>query len=435
VKAKPDINETHRLEGIEGVLRRHDSARKYVPKSDIDPQQGTGLPPYPKPWWRDPATIPPRAFLFGRHYQRRTVGATIGAGGRLKTTLAMCEGLGMGIGRDLLTGDQLAEPLRVWDLNAEEDQDELDRRLAATCQHYSITKAMIAGRLFVQSVCDTPLRIATTINGVATLNRAVLDYLRTFILENKIDVFMLDPWISFHGVRESDNADMDLAIKEGLGAIAKATNSHCEIFHHPGKPKPGADVTTVEDSRGASAIIWAVRSARVLNFMTGPEATQLGILEADRRRYIRVANGKANMAPIGTANWLRIETENLVNGDEVACSSSWKPKNPFDGLTSRDVELARTLAQTGAYRNDVRSPEWFGFALAQHLKIPIKYKADNAPADLTRVKAIMKTWIKNNVLAIEIRIDENRREREYIVLGNYQDGSPNVSYDSDDMAF
>jgi len=356
-------------------------------------QQGARLPPYPSPWWRSPATIPPRAFLFGRHYQRRTVGATIGAGGRLKTTLAMCESLGMTIGRDLLT-DKQGEPLRVWCANAEEDQDELDRRLAAICQHYRIDKDMIAGRLFVQSVCDSPLRVATTVNGVARLNDAVLNYLRTFITENKIDIFMLDPWISFHGVRESDNADMDLAIKEGLGSIAKVTNAHCEIFHHPGKPKPGIDITTVEDSRGASAIIWAVRSARVLNFMTGPEATQLGILEADRRRHIRVANGKANMAPIGAANWLRIEAENLVNGDEVACVTLWKPKNPFDGLSARDVEVAQKVAQGDAYRADIQAKNWYGYALAEQLKINVRYNAENNPADIVRLKKIIKTRVK-----------------------------------------
>src|SRR5262245_51956760 len=39
-------------------------------------------------WWREPADIPPRQFLFGRHYVRRYIGASIGAGGRCKTSLA-----------------------------------------------------------------------------------------------------------------------------------------------------------------------------------------------------------------------------------------------------------------------------------------------------------------------------------------------------------
>ena len=115
---------------------------------------------------------------------------------------------------------------------------------------------------------------------------------------NRIDVFTIDPFISFHAVNENSNTDMDLVIKEGLGAVAGATNSAGEIFHHPGKPKPGQE-TTVDDGRGASAIIWAVRSARVLNFMTPEEARKIGIAEDVRRRYVRIANGKANMGPAG----------------------------------------------------------------------------------------------------------------------------------------
>src|SRR6266851_1427079 len=36
----------------------------------------------PVSWWRDPATIPPRQSLYDGHYIRRTIGATIGGGGR-----------------------------------------------------------------------------------------------------------------------------------------------------------------------------------------------------------------------------------------------------------------------------------------------------------------------------------------------------------------
>src|SRR5262249_39067536 len=42
-----------------------------------------------EPWWRDPATIPPREFLYGRHLVRKDISATIGAGGRAKTTYCL----------------------------------------------------------------------------------------------------------------------------------------------------------------------------------------------------------------------------------------------------------------------------------------------------------------------------------------------------------
>jgi RecA-family ATPase len=211
--------------------------------------------------WPDPATIPRRQFLFGRHYVRKAIGATIGGGGRGKTTFSHIEAVSMACGRNLFTGDR-ATPLRVWGLNGEEDQDEIDRRIAAICQRYGITKADCGDRLFVQSVRESPLRFATMVHGAPTLNSAALDQFEAEIRARRIDVFMLDPLISFHSVPENDNGCMDLLLKEGLGRIASRTNSAGEVFHHPGKPKPGQAETTVEDARGASAIIWAVRSAR-----------------------------------------------------------------------------------------------------------------------------------------------------------------------------
>src|SRR5262249_2666859 len=151
---------------------------------------------------------------------------------------------------------------------------------------------------------------------------------------------------------------------QGLGSIASRTNSAGEIFHHPGKPKPGQIDTVVEDARGASAIIWAVRSARVFNFMTTDEAQKLGIAEDARRRHIRIANGKANMGALGKAEWIKIEVENLPNGDEVAVSSRWNPPDPFEGVSTADMETGRQLARTGEFRADSRSPKWFGYALA-----------------------------------------------------------------------
>jgi hypothetical protein len=461
MKEHPDINDTLRNEGPEAVRARHDKARKFEPKTGGGERQANGRgdePPPVKdfyeygyaaddaheqaadsmrdeenrdderpstepqielkvePWWRDPATIPPRQFLYGRHYIRKNIGASIGAGGRLKTSHGLFEAVEMTAGRNLTTGET-HEPLRVLVLNAEEDQDELDRRVAAICQRYGITQNDLGGRLIVRSIRDRPLRLATLVHGAATLNRPALEVLVRLIEQNKVDVWLLDPWVSFHAVNESSNTDMDLVIKEGLGTIASKTNSAGEICHHPGKPKLGQAETTVEDARGASALLWAVRSARVFNFMTPDEAAKLGIVEDNRRRNIRIANGKANMGPIGKAEWIKIELENLPNGDEVACSSRWIPPNPFDGVSTTDMGTGAQLAATGEFRADSRSPKWFGYALADLLHIPVSYGADNNPKDLARLNTIIKTWIKNKVLKIEARTDETRRERKFVVPG------------------
>jgi len=382
--------------------------------------------------WRDPKEIPPRQFLFGRHYARRNIGATIGGGGRGKTTLGLTEFVGMASGRNLLTCEKI-EPLRVWGLNAEEDQDELDRRVAAICKLYNVTEADCGGRLFVQSVQEKPIRFAGLVKGVPALDRDALDQFEREIKKKKIDVFGLDPWVSFHSLNESDNGHMDLVLKDGLKAVASRTETAGEIFHHPGKPKPGQVENTVEDARGASAIIWAVRSARVLNFMIPVEATKLGIAEDDRRLHVRISNGKANMGPLGKASWFKLEVENLPNGDEIACASPWKPPDPFHGVSTANMHKCRTLARSGAYRADSRSPDWVGYMVAEVLKINISPGADNKPEELARIKQILKKWFKNKVLKTESREDENRHKREFVVPGPWSDAEADADPDPEEI--
>ncbi len=380
-----------------------------------------------QPWGRDPATIPPRQFLYNKHYIRGAVGSTIGAGGRAKTTLSCEEAVSMAVGRDLMTGEPLKSgSLRVWMLNGEEVQDEIDRRINGVLQHYNIQVADLGGRLWAHSVRDCPMRIAAMVKGGVVITN-VVDQMVTFIKRNRIDVFMIDPLVSFHDVPENDNSAMDKVIKQGFGAVTGKTNSAGELFHQPGKPRPGQSETTVEDGRGASAILWAVRSARVLNYMTPAEATEFGIPEEERRRYIRISNGKANMGPVGKATWMKIEVENLPNGDEVACVTSWKAPKPFDGITKADAEVAQRLAQGGAHRADPQAKEWFGFVLGKYLDLD----PTNNPADKAKLKAIIKKWLKTRVLQTEWRKGETRKEKEFIIPGPTV-MSPNRQADDDD---
>jgi hypothetical protein len=400
-------------------VQRSETSQTEKPKRDM-----------PRAWWRDPASIPPRSSLYDGHYVRRAIGATIGGGGRAKTTRAIYEAVCMVAGFDIATKEKLpAGELRVWLCNGEEDQDELDRRVAAACQRYGISRADLGGRLFVQSVRDNPLRIAALVNNRPAVDETTKNCMTDFISANAIDIFMIDPLVSFHGVMENDNSHMDVVVKEGFGAIANRTNSAGEVFHHPGKPRPGQAETTVEDSRGASAVIWAVRSARVFNFMTPEEAVKLGLSEDERRLHVRISNGKANAGPLGKAKWTRLVVENLANGDAVAVASPFTPPDPFKNVTTADMELARKLAATGEYRADMRSPKWIGYALATHFDLKVVHKGNNDPKDLERLKTIIKTWLSNKVLKIDERKDDEGKTREYMAAGSFKNEGPAYSDD------
>src|SRR4051812_30707656 len=78
----------------------------------------------------DPRAIPPRSWLYAKHYVRGTVSATVGTGGSAKTTNALVEAVAMTSGRKLLDAP-VNQPRRVWVINLEESAEELQRRIAA----------------------------------------------------------------------------------------------------------------------------------------------------------------------------------------------------------------------------------------------------------------------------------------------------------------
>jgi hypothetical protein len=113
-------------------------------------------------------------------------------------------------------------------------------------------------------------------------------------------------------------------------------------------------------------------------------------------------------------------TRNSRQSHLVACSSPWTPPDPFKNITATDMELARTLARTGAYRSDRRSPEWFGYAFAKQLNLTVSHDGHTDPKDLVSIQSILKKWLENKVLEIEKRKDDGRKERSFIIPGPFK---------------
>jgi AAA domain len=295
----------------------------------------------PESWRRDPEDIPAPRFLLGNHYQRGTAGCTIGASD-LETKLALVEAVGMAAGRDLLAGTPLDRPLGVLHLNAEKSQDELDRQVAAICQLHGLSQDDLGGRLFVQSVRDRPFRIVTLNGNSLKVVETIVQRLEDFILKRAIDAVQILPLVSFHAVRESDNTDMDVVIKEGLGSIAGRTQCAMEIFHQPVKSKSGATAMKVDDARGASAIVNPMHAVRVLNVMSQGEAAKFLINECERELHIKVGNGT-----VGDSVWFKLQPVPLPSGNKVVCAVPWRPpvttgkKAPARSSPSLTAHVAR----------------------------------------------------------------------------------------------
>ncbi len=293
--------------------------------------------------WMDMTKIPKRDILYGRHLYRSFLSATVSPGGLGKSSLVMAEALAMVTGRDLL-GEQSKRPVSVWYWNGEDPMDELQRRFAAATKHYGIKEEDLGGRLFVGSGRDTEVIIAREDRGGVQINTLVVDQLIQQVKANKIDVIIIDPFVASHSVSENDNTKIELVVKQWM-RVAEEGGCAVELVHHTRKPYMGAVETTVDDARGAGALLAKARTARVLNGMSKTEAEELGIEPDDRFQYFRVDNGKSNMERRTAASkWRQMKSVTLNNGkinaegDSVGVATPWALPSAFNGVTAEQLD-------------------------------------------------------------------------------------------------
>jgi hypothetical protein len=424
----PDINQTLQTEGPDAVRARHDRAHQQARRSrenkpngqdtiGEEPRADKPPPIKAKPFvLRDPKSLPKRQWLYGHHLIRKFGSATFAPSGSGKTNTFIVEALAMVTGRPLL-GILPPRRVRVWMWNGEDPYDELERRVGAACLHYGITPEEIDGWLFLNSGRDphSKIVIATETRNGTMIAVPVVDALIQTIRDNEIDVVMIDPFISSHQVPENDNNAID-AVAKTWTAIADITNTAIDLAHHTRKTG-GAEVT-VEDGRGAVALLNAVRPARVLNVMTEEEATKAGISDG-RKRYFRITDGKNNLSlPVDKLDWFRSATINLGNGDpnnpldrgdSMGVVTAWKWPDPLDGVTGADFDKVAAAIRAGKWRKDTQAKDWVGKAVAKALKLRLGDKADKA-----KVVGLIKVWLGTGAL-IEVEGQDDRRKTKTFI--------------------
>lgn len=369
--------------------------------------------------WPECSSIPPREWLYGHHLIRGFVSVTGSPGGVGKSSLLFAEAASMVSGRALLHGVAPVEPLNVWIWNGEDPIVELNRRVAATMKHFGIKPQDCEGRLFVDSGRDTKIVIAETTKSGTTIIRPVVKAIKATIAEHKIDVVVIDPFVSSHRASENDNNAMD-AITREWADIADHTGCAIELVHHV--RKTGDFEVTVEMLRGGSALVSAARSARVLNPMTSEEAKKAGV--ENRRSYFRVNNGKSNMSPSSeNAMWFHMHSVDLenrgryLNGDSIGVVTEWKLPDPLEDVTAKDLQAVLQAVGAGRWRESPQSKDWVGRAVAEALGLDVEDEQAKA-----KIKGLLKVWIKNGALAVAEGKDEKRMDRKFVEVGSAPDG-------------
>ncbi len=404
----------------------HEPARKFADTPDADgvfqpiedeagvpPPTGTPALAFTPYSWIEPGKIPPRRFVYGRHYIRQFLSTDISPGGIGKSSLAIADAVAMAAHKDLL-GTFPSERIKVAYWNGEDPLEELQRRVQAVCLHYGITPEEIEGRLFVDSGRLLPLILAHEGRNGVVLDQGVIDAIIASIRASGIDVLIIDPFIASHRVGENDNNAIELVAK-AWSHIADVTNCAVNLVHH--SRKLNGEEVTVESGRGASALLAACRSARTLNQMTKDEAAQLGVEQ--HRLYFRVDDGKSNLQPPAEgATWHRLVNVDLPNGpmgtvgDKVGVVTRWEKSDPMGTLTSRDLLKVQNAVAAGKWRGNLQARDWAGKAIAQALGFAL-------PEEVSRVKFLLQTWLKSGALTVVPGLDASRRPRDFIEVGNW----------------
>jgi RecA-family ATPase len=360
----------------------------------------------------DLASLPPREWIYGRHYQRRTVSATVAPGGFGKTTLCMVEAVAMATARNLL-GEQPTERVRVWYHNGEDSIEELKRRLGAICLHYQIPLWELRGWFFMTSGNEVPLRVANGY-GELKIHNELVRCIEDEISRNEIDVAILDPLVTLHGVSEQDNNKMDTVIRI-FAAIADAHNCAIELAHHTRKLPVGTSDYVGDDMRGASATKDAVRAARMLNQMTAKDAESAGIQEHERGSYFRVDRVKGNNAPPTKAVWRHFINVDLPNEDEVGVVVSWAfpgQDTPSDAMRAAE-KLAEDTFLTLLARFTLqgrKASDRVGVNYAPHV-FAREAEAKAAKVSKAALAEAMRRLFKDNRICVEERGSGGKFER------------------------
>ena len=397
-----------------------------IPFSKVEPRNVVAT----KFVYRDPKTIPPRETLYAGHFIRGFVSLTVGIGGGGKSNLEIVDTLAMMSGRPLL-GHSTEKPLKVWYINLEDPTVESERRFVAAALHHGIPSTVLDENLFLDSGRDQEFVVLKNNQKGTTVVETVVIGIIQQMEQRKIDVLIVDPFISAHEVDENDNSKIQQAAALFV-RIASETNAAVEIVHHV---KKGAGVgkieVTADSGRGAGALKDKARSVRVINGMTAKEAPKAGVAVDDRFDYFRVGNGKSNQGKrSGRTEWRRMISVNLGNGlhswepgDSVGVVIEWKwpsPETAIEIVEPDDFDKIKAVIAQGNCKANVQAKDWVGNVVAEKLGLDLTIKDDKA-----RAKLMIEGWIAGGHLRIvKRRCPLKREDKDFIDLAEVPHPNP-----------
>ena len=359
------------------------------------------------------ADLPKRRWIYGNQYIRGFVTVTASAGGVGKTSLAIVEALAIVTGRELL-GEPVKERTSVWIINLEDDGGEMRLRIAAAMRYYGISHADISTgehRLYMDAEDTIQITLAMETREGLVENTQLIAHMREKIIERKVGLVMMDPFVSTHAINENSNPHVQ-AVVAMMRKLTRECGCGLDVVHHLRKGSPNEDAT-IDSVRGAGALIGAARCARVINKITKEDAIEMGVPENQALGLFRVDAGKNNLSkPVETSIYRRLVSVQLDNGENIGVATAFTLPDLWDGLTTPVVNAILTTIDKGidGERYSIRPQDkkrWVGTVITG-------WMFDKADHTKTRSMAtkIINTWMESELLEeIEYKSESQRKTR------------------------
>lgn len=315
--------------------------------------------------------IPRRSFLGGPAFQRGQVSVTVAPGGSGKSALTIAEAITLANGTYLF-GYKKEVHAKVWLINAEDDENELNRRLIAAVRNHFVVPEALEENLYVNHLDRSDIQIVRTGRNGPEVNKSTYDNLKNAISKN-IDIVIIDPFIMTHSINENDNIGIDLVVRTWK-KLASETNSAIHLVHHSRKESGGE--ITADSSRGAASLHDAVRYLRTLNPLKGKALEKSGYISG--RNIVRIDERKSNYSYSIRPDYFEIIGHTLGNGDNVGVAVAAEDARPSSSTaindynskenktdtyiipTDEELKNIAIFTETELCRVDIKNRDWIG---------------------------------------------------------------------------
>lgn len=276
-------------------------------------------------------------------------------------------------------------------LTAEEDKDDVHRRVNAIAKNYDDAAwDSVDENCGIKSVRGLDFRMLQHDEMGDLQETGRVDEIIS-VIKNLWDVKLLviDPLIYFNGGSENDNEEMG-RLMVTLDRVAAETGAAVVVVHHASKGGQGGAINDATQAaiRGASALVDNARAAMLVSRIPAREAMAYGLTADDAQRFIALKFVKNNYGPympdtffeVGARGVLRHAAEiSRIEGDVKALAKQAEESD-------RNIRLLRAIVDGEGELTLVALAEKSGLSIKQ-VRVTLKELAVDGLTDSTGIGA------------------------------------------------